>query len=90
MHQLLTALIVMFIPSIVISILIIKYVDLRNLKKSSFGIYVQGFMTKPIEAIRFLGFTIMIIGAWCHLIWMILVGLIIIVFGWLRGIVITK
>ncbi|MDV2888546.1 hypothetical protein RYX45_25630, partial [Alkalihalophilus pseudofirmus] len=52
-HQIVTTLIVMFVPSILVSIIIIKYVNLEKLKKSSFGNYVQRFMTKGMEIVRF-------------------------------------
>src|SRR5699024_7412743 len=35
-HQIVTALIVMFVPSILVSIIIMKYVNLEKLKNSSF------------------------------------------------------
>lgn len=83
-HQIITALIVMFIPSILVSIVIIKYVNLEKMKKSSFGSYIQRFMTKGMEIVRFFGFAIMILGAWFNLISLIFCGLIIILIGWLR------
>lgn len=86
-HQIVTTLIVMFVPSILVSIIIIKYVNLDKLKKSSFGNYVQRFMTKGMEIVRFVGFAIMILGAWFNLFWLIFCGLIIILAGWFRGMI---
>ena len=86
-HQIVTALIFMFVPSILVSIVIIKYVKLEKWKNSSFGIYIQRFMTKGMEAVRFVSFVIMILGAWFHLFSLIFCGLIIILAGWFRGMI---
>lgn len=86
-HQLIKALIVMLVPPILVSIILVKYANLKKLKKSSFGTYIQRFMTKSMEIVRLLGFAIMILGAWFNLIWVIFFGLIIILIGWFRGIV---
>lgn len=85
-HQLLgIALAVMFIPSIVITIWLMKYANLEKMKTSSFGMYIRRHMTKSMEAVRFLGFAIAIGGAWLHVIVLIVCGVAIILFGWLRG-----
>src|SRR5699024_4075124 len=85
-HQIVTALIVLFLPSILVSIIMRIYVSVDKRKNSSFGNYIQGFMTKGVEIVRFIGFAIMILGAWFNLIWLIFCGLIIILAGWFRGI----
>src|SRR5699024_8556957 len=77
-HLIAEALIVMFIPSIVVSIVIIKYVRLEKHKKSSFGNYIRVSMSKSMEIVRFAGFAIAITGAWHHSVWLIICGLIVI------------
>lgn len=89
-HQLFIALIVMFIPSVVVSIVIIKYVNLRDIKHSAFGKYVRMSMTKTMEAVRFAGFAIALFGAWYHMAWLIIAGMIIIFIGWLRGLMASE
>lgn len=89
-HQLIIALVVMFVPSIVVSIVIIKYMSLENIKKSSFGNYMQHSMTSGMEIVRFVGFAMMIVGAWFHVMWLIGCGLMIILVGWLRGMVVGQ
>ncbi|HLR23608.1 MAG TPA: hypothetical protein VK100_07810 [Pseudogracilibacillus sp.] len=84
-HQLTTALLVMFIPSIVVSIMIVKYGNLEKIKKSTFGNYMKRTMITWMEIVRLAGFVIMIIGAWLHIIWLIIFGLLIILFGWIQG-----
>src|SRR5699024_2876524 len=85
-HQIVTALIVMFVPSILVSIIIMKYVNLEKLKNSSFVDYIQDFMTKGVEIVRFIVVGIMILGVLFNLIWLIFCGLIIILAGWFREI----
>ena len=89
LHQLSIAIMVMFIPAIVVSIVIIKYVNLRNIKHSAFGKYIRMSMTKGMEAVRFVGFAIAIFGAWYHMAWLIVVGIIIILIGWMRGLIMS-
>src|SRR5699024_3316964 len=79
-HHLFIAFIVMFIPSIIVSVVMIKYADLEKQKQSRFGKYIRVSMTKAMEVIRLIGFISMIIGAWHHIIWIIFLGLMIILF----------
>src|SRR5699024_8686045 len=83
-HQIVTALIVMFVPSILVSIIIMKYVNLEKLKNSSFRNYIQGRMKKVVVIVRFIVCAIMILCAWFNLIWLILCALIIILARWFR------
>ena len=86
-HELIRALVVSFIPSIVASILIIRFVNLARYVDSSFGRYVKRYMTRGIEAVRFAGFILMAVGAWLHLWWMIPAGVAVVLFGWFRGVI---
>jgi hypothetical protein len=78
-------LILFLIPSVIITILLIKYANLDRLKNSAFGKYTGIYMTRPIEAIRFGGQIIMWIAAWFHLPILIAAGALIIIAGWLNG-----
>lgn len=73
-QQLLIALCVMFIPSVIVSVIIIKYINLKKLKDSTFGMYIRVSMTKSMELVRFVGFAIAIFGAWYHMAWLIVSG----------------
>lgn len=84
-HRLRAALLVMFVPAILVSILIIRYVDLEPYKRSSFGRYVERYMTKEMQAVRLAGYLIMSLGAWHRRPWFIPVGLLVVLFGWLCG-----
>jgi hypothetical protein len=84
-HRLRAALVVMFVPAILASILIIRYVDLEPYKRSAFGRYVERYMTREMQAVRSAGYLIMSLGAWYRRPWLIPVGLLVVMFGWLRG-----
>jgi hypothetical protein len=44
-------------------------------------------MPVAMQGIRFLGFLVMAAGAWFNAWWMILLGLLIVLLGWLRGLI---
>jgi len=84
-HDIFWFAVLFLIPSIIATVLVIKFADLERLKQSSFGKYVAGFMTPAIEAIRLAGQVIMWVAAWIHLPMIIAIGALIIIGGWLKG-----
>jgi putative flippase GtrA len=86
-HQLILALLIAFVPSIIASFVIIRYVDLERQKQSSFGGYISRYMTRLMQAIRFVGYAIMALGAWYHAVPVVVIGLAVILLAWLRGII---
>jgi hypothetical protein len=84
-HHIIWFLILFLIPSVVVTLLLIKYADLDRLKNSGFGKYVKAHMTRTIEAVRFAGQIVMWVSAWFHLPVFIAVGVLIIAGGWLNG-----
>ena len=84
-HRLRAALLVTFVPPILASALIIRYVDLEPYKRSPFGRYVRLYMTREMEGVRFAGYLIMMLGAWHRGPRLISLGLLVILFGWFRG-----
>ena len=86
-HDIILGLLVAFVPSVVATVLLMRFVDLEKLKRSGFGEYVSKYMTSSMQALRLVGNFVMILGAWFHIAWIILVGLIMILFGWLRGVI---
>jgi hypothetical protein len=84
-HNIVWFLILFLIPSVIITLLLIKYADLERSKKSAFGKYVALYMTRTIEAFRFGGQIIMWVAAWFHLPILIAIGVLIIVGSWLNG-----
>ena len=63
-RRLRAALLVMFAPAILVSVLLIRYADLKPYKRSAFGRYVKRYMTKEMQGMRFAGYLIMALGAW--------------------------
>jgi hypothetical protein len=86
-HALFTALALGFIPSILVSLALVRLADLGRYKQSRFGQYVHRYMTRSMEALRLEGYAVMVVGAWFHLAWLILLGLLVVLFGWLRGVI---
>ena len=85
-RKLLAGLIVMFAPPIIVSILIIKWVDLEAYKQSAFGRYIRAYMTPLVVAVRLLGTVVTHLGAWYRRPILIPLGLVIVLLAWLRGI----
>jgi putative flippase GtrA len=81
------ALIVAFVPSIIASYLLIRYFDLEPYKQSRFGRYITRSMTRAMQAVRLAGAAVMMLGAWQRRRWLFPIGLLIILAGWLRGVV---
>jgi len=86
-HYLVLALIIALVPAPIVSFLLVRFANLEKYKESSFGKYIRKYMTRQAEAIRFAGYALMAVGAWYHVIWLIPLGLIIILFGWFRGLI---
>lgn len=85
LHEIVVALLIMLIPAMIASFVIIQFVNLDKYKQSPFGIYMLHHMTKRWEAVRLIGFIIAILAAWFHVLWLIFVGILIILFGWVYG-----
>jgi hypothetical protein len=77
---------VAFVPPIIASLFIVRFVDLEPYRLSAFGRYIRRYMTRPVETLRFAGYAVMAAGAWYHVGWVILVGLLVISLAWLRGV----
>lgn len=84
-HNLVPALLLAFIPSLAVSFALIRYAHLESYQRSAFGKYVRQYMTRSMQIIRMAGYILMAIGAWTHIIWLMPVGLLVILFAWLRG-----
>src|SRR5262245_28329861 len=89
-HKLIVALLIAFLPSILASLIIVRFADLEKYKQSAFGKYVSQYMTRAFEAMRLIGYGIMAVGAWVHVVWAVLLGLLIILLAWLRGVIFPR
>lgn len=86
-HELLPAVVITLVPSVIASAIIIRYIDLEHYRSSRLGRYITKYMTRTLEGIRFAGFLIMMAGAWLHVWQLIPAGLLVVLFGWMRGVI---
>ena len=84
-HNLYVAILVAFVPSVIVSFFLMFFVNLGKYKASPLGEYLNKYMTRQMESIRFAGYALMAVGAWIHRVWMIPIGFVIVLFGWLKG-----
>jgi hypothetical protein len=63
-HRLGAALLIGFVPSIAVSVLLLRWADLEPYRRSAFGRYVRGFMTHRVELARLAGLLPVWGGAW--------------------------
>lgn len=84
-HGLVPGLATHFVPPIAASLVLICSRDFEAIKRSRAGAYLRRHMTRIIEAIRFVGDIVMVLGAWFHLPSLIIIGLVIIVVAWCSG-----
>lgn len=89
-RKLMAGLIVLLLPPIIVSTLIIKWVDLEAYKQSAFGRYLLAHMTPAVVAMRLLGTIITHLGAWYRRRFLIPLGFVIVLLAWLRGILLPK
>ena len=63
----------------------IRYADLEPYRQSAFGKYIARSMSHAMEAVRLAGMVVAALGAWQQSFWVIVAGIAIVLFGWLRG-----
>jgi len=84
-HRVLVALAASIIPPAVSSALLITYADLTPYRQSAAGRYLKRSMTGWVQALRFVGFGIMLLGSWKHARGVVAGGAVLIVIGWFHG-----
>ncbi len=84
-HQLALGLAIHYLPALVVSALMVRFLDFQRQKESAFGRYVARYMTNSLQLLRFIGDVVTVIGAWYQLVWLIVAGLIVVLAAWLRG-----
>jgi hypothetical protein len=84
-HRLLSAVVVMFVPPILISVALVFFADLGAIRDSSLGKYLSWYVTRAAEAVRLIGMGIMSVGAWQHSWGPIGLGAVSIVAAWTWG-----
>jgi hypothetical protein len=86
-HAFWPALAWMFLPPIIVSTVMLLTMDFTWIKESAVGRYLSWEMTPAMEALRLSGTIPMAVGAWYHQPWAIALGVLIVLFGWLRGLI---
>lgn len=79
-----------FLPSLIISLLVVRFGDLEKLKSSPFGQYYKRTYNKTSDLIRFAGFVILASASWWQLVPGMIAGLLIILVTWTYGLFIKK
>ena len=77
-------------PVVVSAAMMVWPPDLETLKSSALGNYVSKYMTRTIEAVRFLTLLPMTWGAWTHNFWLIALGLLILLLAWCNGLIFPR
>ena len=87
-HEMVIAIAVSLLPPIIVSAtILLANVDLERYKRSSFGKYLNTYMTRSIEVARLAGFVLMATGSWFHEAWLLPAGLALVLVAWLRGVI---
>jgi hypothetical protein len=84
-HRFGPAIVAHFVPPVVASLALIRWADLEPYRRSAFGRYVGRWMTPRMQAVRFLGDLVMVVGAWRRRWPIIVAGALLVLLGWLRG-----
>jgi hypothetical protein len=81
-HELVLGLLVAWVPSVLITIAMLRWMDFTRQRDSNLGHYIERHMTRVAEAVRFGGQFAAWAGAWWHAGWAIAMGYAIVVLGW--------
>jgi hypothetical protein len=76
-----------FAPPVIASTLLLQHARLDGYAASPVGHYLKRYMTRTVEALRFAGDLVMVLGAWLHQPWVIALGLAVIAAAWASGLV---
>jgi len=90
LHMIVEGLIVAFIPSLMISLFMLKLMDFEKQKQSKFGKYVKKYMSRGTDTIRSIAFFVMLAGGWFHFAWVIAFGFLIIILTWMNGLIFRR
>jgi hypothetical protein len=81
-HELVLAMVIGWLPSIAVTLAMLRWMDFARQRDSALGRYVAFHMTRTAAAVRFAGQAVMWLGAWRHAAWWIPAGALIIAAGW--------
>jgi hypothetical protein len=89
-HLLIEGLVVAFMPSLIISLFMLRLMDFEKQKHSRLGKYVKRYMGRGTDAVRSIGFLVMLVGAWFHFWWLVALGFLAIIFTWSSGLIFRR
>jgi hypothetical protein len=89
-HLLIEGIVAAFVPSLIVSLIILRFADLEKLKNSQFGRYYKRTYNRTVDIVRFVGFVVMAAGSWNQSLQIAGVGFIIIIGTWTYGMFQTK
>ena len=89
-QELVPGIILAFIPSLVISLIIVRFADLEKLKNSSFGKYFKRTYNRTVDLVRFGGFGLMAVASWQQSFPALCAGLAVIIGTWSYGLLWKK
>lgn len=87
-HDLVSGLIVHVVPSVVVSAVLIRYVNLDWIRDAAVGRYLRRHMTAAVQGIRLAGDVITVVGAWYQNLAVIVLGVAAIAAAWFHGLVV--
>jgi hypothetical protein len=90
LHLIIEGLLVAFVPSLMISLFMIKLMDFERQKQSNFGKYVKRYMGRGTDTVRSVGFLVMLAGGWFHFTWMVALGFLVIILTWINGLIFKR
>lgn len=90
LHLIIEGLAVAFVPSLVISLFMLKLMDFEKQKQSRLGKYVKRYMIRGVDTVRSIGFLVMLLGGWFHFLWLIALGFLVIILAWLNGLIFKR
>ncbi len=89
-HELVTAIVIAFLPSLIVSLIVVRFVDLEKTKNSPFGRYFKRTYSKSLDLVRLAGFIVMGVGSWYHSIPAAAIGCAVIIITWTYGLLSGK
>ena len=85
LHLWIEGLLLAFVPSLVISLFMLKLMDFEKQKHSPFGKYIKKYIGRAADTVRSLGFLVMLAGGWFRISWLIAIGFLIVLGAWFNG-----
>ncbi len=89
-RQPLKSLAIAVLPGVVVSFLMVNFVDLEPYKNSTVGRYINVYMTPSMQALRLAGQIVIWCGAWQRKPSVMLGGFAMIVYGWANGLLFPR